>query len=179
MTWGLRILQSIYTESKENKKRVMTKRIELTIIEENISAVAELLEEEAPLTCTALWQALEIPIVHKGIHAMWTGCEIMVEIPSENYRFDPLTVPLENATIYPLPGDLMWAYFPDHVERGFPRAIWDFIIMYGPDSNVNCALGTLPANVWAHITENLPSFASGCRSLLVEGMKTFRICRLE
>ena len=157
----------------------MPKCIELTIIEENISAIAELLEEQAPVTCEALWQALETPIVHKGIHAMWTGREIMVEIPQENYRFDPLSVPLENATIYPLPGDLMWAYFADHVERGFSRSIWDFIIIYGPDSTVNCALGTLPANVWAHITENLTAFAAGCETLRTEGMKTFRIRRLE
>jgi hypothetical protein len=157
----------------------MAKYIKLTIIEDDISAIAELLEEEAPLTCEALWCALEIPIIHKGIHAMWTGREIMVEIPEENHRFDPSSVPLENATIYPLPGDIMWAYFPDHVERGFPRAIWDFIIIYGPDSSVNCALGTMPANVWAHITDNLTSFANGCASLRSEGMKTFRIERLE
>jgi hypothetical protein len=157
----------------------MPRKIELTIVDAGISAVAELLEEEAPITSAALWQALETPIVHKGIHAMWTGREIMVEIPAENYRFDPLSVPLENATIYPLPGDLMWAYFPDHVERGFPRAIWDFIIMYGADSSVNCALGTMPANVWARITENLPAFAAGCETLRMEGMKTFRIRRLE
>jgi len=157
----------------------MSREIELTILDNNISAVAVLLEEEAPLTCNALWKALETPIIQQGIHAMWTGHEIMIEIPSENHRFDPLSIPKENKTIYPMPGDLMWAYFPKLIERGFPRAIWDFIIIYGPDSSVNCALGSLPANVWAHITENLPAFAEGCRALRMDGKKRFRISRRE
>ena len=80
----------------------VSRHIELTIKEDNISAIAKLLEEDAPLTCAALWNALETPIVHKGIHAMWTGFEIMVEIPPENHRFDPLSVPLE--TQAPPPG---------------------------------------------------------------------------
>ena len=61
----------------------MPKRIELTIVDDDITATAELLEEEAPLTCAAIWRALETPMVEKGIQAMWTGREIMVEMPQK------------------------------------------------------------------------------------------------
>ena len=157
----------------------MVRKIELLFIQSGVRAVATLLEDQAPKTTGAMWKALETPIVQKGIHAMWTGHEVMIEIPEENHRFNPTSIPLENATAHPQAGELMWAYFPDHVERGFPRDIWDFIIMYGPDSPINCALGTMAANVWAQITEGLDSFAAECETLVDDGMKPMRISRLE
>ncbi len=157
----------------------MPRRIELTLVDDDITAIAELLEEEAPLTSDFMWQVLETPIVQKGIHAMWAGCEIMVEVPKENYRGDPHSVPRENASLLPLPGDLMWIHFTDRMLTGFSREIWDFIIMYGPDSRIATQVGPWPGNIWAHITENLPAFAERCESLQMEGMKNFRISRLE
>ncbi len=157
----------------------MEKKIEILFTQSGIRAIATLLEEQAPKTCEAIWKALETPIVQKGIHAMWTGHEVMIEIPEENHRFVPTSIPLENATSHPQAGELLWSYFADHVERGFPRDIWDFIIIYGPDSPINCALGSLAANVWARITENLDAFAAECETLIDDGMKTMRVSRLE
>ncbi len=157
----------------------MPRRISLTIVDDDITAIAELQDKEAPATCDFMWEVLKTPIVTKGIHAMWAGCEIMVEIPEENWRGDPVSVPQENSSLYPVPGDLMWAYFPEYAILGESGQVWDFIIMYGPDSIVDLAVGPWPGNVWARITENLPAFAEGCESLLMDGMKTYRISRLE
>lgn len=157
----------------------MAKKIELRFVESGVRAVATLCEDQAPKTSSAFWAALETPILQKGIHAMWTGHEVMIEIPPENHRFDPTSIPMENATAYPQAGELLWAYFSDHVERGFPRDIWDFIIIYGPDSPISCALGSMPANVWAQITENLDGFAAECMTLIDDGMKLIRVSRIE
>lgn len=158
----------------------MAKKIELMVVDSGrVKAMAELLEEDAPAVCEAMWKALEVPMETKGIHAMWSGREIMLEMPEENQRFDPTKVPVQNATIYPLPGDLCWAYFPPYWERGFTRGIFDFMIIYGPETVINCAVGPVPVSVWAHITEGLEEFAEECAKIRIEGLKTFRVRRVE
>src|SRR5262245_56450607 len=151
----------------------MSKKIVVTVVEANIEAVAELQETEAPKTCAALWKALKQPIQSKGIHAMWAGREIMVEVPEPNQTFDPTTVPLENATVYPAPGDLCWGYFPPYVERGFSKGVWDIAIIYGRETRFYIPLGMYAMNIWACITEGLPRFADACATLRTEGLKTF------
>jgi uncharacterized protein DUF3830 len=96
----------------------MPRRIELIFDETGTTAIAEFHEDAAPKTCNAIWAALETPMRAKGIHAMFAGREIMIEMPKENQRFDPTTIPPENQTVTPLPGELMWLYFPDHSEVG-------------------------------------------------------------
>lgn len=157
----------------------MARRVELTVVESGVRAVAELFEDDAPAVCDAMWKALEVPMEARGIHAMWSGREIMLEMPPENQRFDPLEIPVQNATIYPSPGDLCWAYFPPYWERGFARGVFDFAIIYGPETVANCALGPTPVSVWAHITEGLEDFAKECAKVRIEGLKTFLVRRLE
>lgn len=157
----------------------MTKRISITVVEYGVTAIAELQEKDAPKTTAALWKALEVPLEHKGIHAMWAGREIMVEVPEANHRFDPTSVPLENATVYPAAGDICWGYFPPYTERGFGEGVWDIAIIYGRETRFYIPLGMLPLNIWACITENLDEFARACARVRTEGLKTFRIERLS
>ena len=157
----------------------VTKRISITVVEHEVTAIAELQEKDAPKTTAALWKALEVPIENKGIHAMWAGREIMLEVPEANHRFDPVSVPLENATVYPAAGDICWGYFPPYTERGFGEGVWDVAIIYGRETRFYIPLGMLPLNIWACITENLDEFARACARVRIEGLKTFRIERLE
>ena len=138
------------------------------------------MEEHAPKTCEAMWECLETPMVTQGIHAMWVGRELMFVMPEENQRVDPTVIPLENATAHPLPGDVCWIYYPARVERdpfgvfvkGTP--LWDFFIIYGPD-----AIMGGPASVWARIVEGLEELDGECRRIREEGVKPFRVTRLE
>lgn len=157
----------------------MTKRIAITVVERGETAIAELQEHDAPKTTAALWSALAQPLENKGIHAMWAGREIMVEVPAANQVFEPRSVPIENATVYPAAGDICWGYFPPYTERGFANGVWDIAIIYGRETRFYIPLGMHALNIWACVVENLDGFASACASVRLEGLKTFRIQRLE
>lgn len=156
----------------------MAQRIVIETVESGVRAVAELQEQDAPKTTAALWSALEQPIEAMGIHAMWAGREVMLDIPKANRVFDPEAIPLENATVYPAPGDLCWGYFPPNTERGFGEGVWDIAIIYGRETRFYVPLGMFPLNIWACITDGLLEFAEQCAKVRTEGLKLFRISRL-
>ena len=51
----------------------MPRTIRLTFIDEDVSVDAKLLEDEAPRTCQAVWDAL--PLEEEGINAVYSGSE--------------------------------------------------------------------------------------------------------
>lgn len=157
----------------------MPKHISLTFTENGVTARAVLLEDEAPKTCAAIWKALEVPLVNKGIHAMFAGREVMLELPEANRRFKPEEVPQENLTCFPAPGDLLWFYFGPHQERGFPDEIYDLAIFYGRDSRLLLPMGWVPGNHFGLIAENLLEFAKMCERVRTEGLKEIVVKRLE
>ena len=155
------------------------KRIELIYTEDKTRAVAELLEDEAPVTTKAMWDALKVPMVTKGIHAMFCGREIMLQMPHANQTPRLKRVPDENLTVYPSAGDLAWRYFGPHQERGFPDEIYDFMIFYGRECRLDLPMGIVPVNIFAVITEGLPEFAKRCERVRTEGLKEFMVRRLK
>ena len=158
----------------------MAKKIAITSVESGVTAVAELLEEDAPRTCEAMWTCLEVPMETQGIHAMWVGRELMFNMPEMNRKVDPTEIPIENATAHPLPGDVCWIYYSPHTERDpfqvFPpgKSLWDFFVIYGPDPILSGA-----ATVWAHVVHGLDDLAAECVKIREEGTKLFRVSRLE
>lgn len=164
----------------------MPKKIELIYDEDGTRAVADMHEAAAPATCAGIWAALETPIRGLAMHAMMAGREIMVEVPEENRRFDPTTLPPENQTITPLPGEIGFMYFPPKTFIDLQRpddsdrssAFWDLAIFYGRDCRLLTVLGFQPATIFATITENLAVFAKRCELVRSRGQKPFTIRRL-
>jgi hypothetical protein len=158
----------------------MTRKIAIVAVESGVRVVARLYEKEAPKTCEAMWKCLETPMETGAIHAMWVGRELMLPMPLENQRVDPQTIPLENATGYPLAGDLMFCYFPPHVlHQPFnallqDQPLWDFMIMYGADTIADGS-----ATVWGHISEGLDELAAEAAMIRTEGTRLFRVRRLD
>ena len=157
----------------------MPKRLEIVSLESGVKAIVELFEEQAPKTCEAMWKCLESPMETEGIHAMWVGRELMFIMPEENQRVDPTSIPLENSTAHPLPGDVLFAYYTPHITRQYyddfrDKPIWDFFIIYGPDAIMSSA-----ATVWARVVEGLEGLATESRKIRKEGTKPFRVSRLE
>jgi hypothetical protein len=156
----------------------MSKRFEIIIVENGTRAVAELLEQDAPKICAALWNAMETPWLMRGVQAMWSGCEIILGVPEENRNFDAERVPRENLYIAPPPGSIGWIYFPPHLLPGSPQAIWNIPLLYGPN-RITTPMGEVPVSIWARINEGMGDFAAECAKLQVEGAKTFRFERLR
>jgi len=111
----------------------MTKRFQVEVLETGVKAVAELLEEDTPRTCAALWKMLGKPIETNAVHAMWSGREVMAYVPEENRGdIDPTTIGVENATVYPVAGDVVWAYFPGGMIQGFKEDGWIWRLSTAP-----------------------------------------------
>src|SRR5439155_21960557 len=87
------------------------------------SVVAEMLDDEAPEICKAIWEML--PIETKVIHGMYSGAEVfaMVENPQ------PLTG--QNLVQIPLPGELLYYYEANLGAAGGKKPVGEIVVVYG------------------------------------------------
>jgi hypothetical protein len=121
----------------------MPREIELIFPQSNVRITAELLEDQAPKTCQAVWSVLpdddtleavkdwpEKGRVHHGIYA---GPELYVFIPRARER-----PPIENLTYHPIPGDIMLVIVPETTYRwvDVKGELWDFAIFYDRGANL-------------------------------------------
>ena len=157
----------------------MTKKIELTIVELRVTAIAELMEDDAPRTCAAMWKVLERPFECRARHSIWCGRKITLNIPELNRVIDPIEIPLENRTVFPQTGDLLWNYWPPKAVRGFPDGVWDFMVIYGPEAIMKGPLGQEPCNLFARITTGLQEFTAACSQFRISGAKTIRARQVD
>lgn len=164
----------------------MPRQFELIYDEDGTRAVATMHEAAAPEMTKAMWACLETPLNALAMHAMMEGREIMLEVPEGNRRCDPSTLPAENQTITPLPGEIGFLYYPPRSFIDLQRpddsdrstAFWDFAIFYGRDCRLLTVLGFAPVTIFATITENLPEFAKRCEWVRSRGQKPFTVRRL-
>jgi len=141
----------------------MSREIQLELLESAVSVTAALLEQQAPQTCDEMWEALKKPMESKILHGIWTGRTLEINIPGGNRSFDPESIPLENATTTPVPGDILWEYIPKGIIRSVDTALWNIMIAYGPESIMRTPLGPQPCNVWAIISsKNKEKFFKEC-----------------
>jgi hypothetical protein len=145
------------------------RRIAISLRRGNVRAIAELMERRAPRTCDLIWEAL--PISARVCHGRRSGAEIYFLIPP--LRDNPGK---ENATIFPIPGDVTFAWFPpgyrempQHVQVDVSRGLFDVLIFYDRDSQPVSPEGPTPVNVFATIVDNLPAFAKACEDIWLSG----------
>jgi hypothetical protein len=137
------------------------------------SVTAELLDDEAPSVCRAVWDAL--PLETDVTHAMYSGQEVYVLLK-------PLDTPHENLTQIPLPGELL--YFtegPTSVLAG-GKTIGEICFIYGRGVILKQQEG---APTYASLFARVPGdwkydwteFAQACKRARREGSKKLRIER--
>src|SRR4051812_19207768 len=78
------------------------RRIRLTLLPIGASVVAELLDDEAPVTAAHVWDRL--PIEGYALHGQYSGAEIFVLVDR------PERLPPENLVHIPVPGELFYFY---------------------------------------------------------------------
>jgi hypothetical protein len=156
---------------------ISPRRITLHLARSGVTATAELAEELAPRTCDAVWDAL--PFKTTVCHGRRSGAEVYFLIPP--LRDNPGR---ENATIYPIPGDVTFAWFPHgyrempkHVSVDTSRGLFDIMIFYGRDSQPLSPEGPTPVNVFATIVEGLKDFAQGCEDVWLRGCDEITVDR--
>jgi hypothetical protein len=144
--------------------------------DEHVVVLATFDFDNAPLTAKAVWQLLgRGPIESIAIHAMWAGRELAVEIPRV-----PEKISLENCTITPTPGDILYWHADAGTIRGYRDEVTELAIVYGPDTRMwQANIGECPGNVFAYVTENLDGLAEMGRRIRFEGVKKITLERLE
>jgi hypothetical protein len=155
------------------------RKISIAFEASGVTATASLLEDTAPNTCEAMWQVLSEPLVQHGIYAGWAGREVSVDVPQANRVVDPTLIPKENLTLYPIPGDICFGYFPPGFGVGITEEYWDLALIYGRETRFEFSFGPVPMTLWATIDDGLEGIARECERIRVEGLKTIRISRID
>jgi hypothetical protein len=160
-------------------RRSPMKRIHIAIPDYGAEAEAEFLDDVAPVTSATLWQALERPMTARAIHGMWVGPEVMIDMPMSHRVFNGAAVPKENQTCFPLPGDLVWFWFPVGAWPGLTEEVYEFGFVYARDARMFIPPGWVPANVFGRVTHNLDGLARACRRFREDGRRDIIVSRIE
>lgn len=130
------------------------RHIRFTEPQSGLSAKCLLLDDAAPASCDFLWDLATRNATFDAMHAMWTGPEISVPIPSgllPEGMAHPV-IPDENATSYPDAGDIVLAYLAAGSTKGLPPGdFYDIGLFYGPGGRLLMPFGWIKANVCARI----------------------------
>ncbi len=150
----------------------MARLMSITLEKRGVSCVAELLDKDAPRTCDAVWAAL--PQAGEAYHAKYARNEVYAMVP----RFGP-QVGLENPTVTPIPGDVVYFSFTAGVlDRSFKEekgiaglpGVIDLAIFYGRNNLlVNADVGFVPGNVYASVVDGLDVMAEACNDVWRSG----------
>ncbi|MFR0352796.1 DUF3830 family protein [Streptomyces sediminimaris] len=148
--------------------------LKVSLAERGVSCTAKLLDDRAPLTCAAVWDAL--PLGGDVYHAKYARNEIYA-------LFEPFAQrepPLENPTVTPIPGDLCYfsfagaelgtrAYGYDREVRAGTTLV-DLALFYERNNLLlNADVGWVPGIVWGQVVEGLEEMAEGCNDLWRSG----------
>ncbi len=147
------------------------KEIELVLPDRGLVAKARLLEEEAPQTSDFVWRALRKPVEARALHAIWSGHEVFCYIGEA-----PNPPELENHTIYPKPGELMFFYMPRNRVQGVremrrlpTQDVYEVAVFYGPaDLRHFVELGWR-GNVFAELADRRNEFIAACGDIYLSG----------
>jgi hypothetical protein len=151
----------------------MPRLITITLEKRGVSCVAELLDADAPDTCEEVWRAL--PLGGDAYHAKYARNEVYTMVP----RFAGTEPGLENPTVTPIPGDVVYFSFAAGMldrafkeEKGIDQlpGVVDLAIFYGRNNLLlNGDVGWVPGNVYAHITQGLDAMADACHDVWRSG----------
>ncbi|GAA1184515.1 DUF3830 family protein [Nesterenkonia xinjiangensis] len=156
----------------------MARYISITLTARGVSCTARLLDDVAPRTCAAVWDAL--PQAGQVYHGKYARNEIYNLLPGFA-EHDPGK---ENTTVTPIPGDVCWFRF-DSDDLGNPgygyeeaagvrerREIIDLALFYGRNNLlINGDQGWVPGNVFATVVDGLETMAEACQSIWMDGAR--------
>ncbi|MGI5163491.1 DUF3830 family protein [Spirillospora sp. CA-253888] len=145
----------------------------VTLERRGVSCVAELLDKDAPRTCAAVWAAL--PLAGDAYHAKYARNEVYTMVE----RFAAEEVGLENPTVTPIPGDVVYFSFPGGMlDRAFKEekglgglpGVIDLALFYGRNNLLlNGDVGWVPGNVYATVVDGLAPMAEACHDVWRSG----------
>ncbi|MEU4134181.1 DUF3830 family protein [Streptomyces wuyuanensis] len=143
--------------------------IEVSLTKRGVHCTARLLDDRAPLTCRAVWDAL--PLGGDVYHAKYARNEIYALFPA----FADREPPLENPTVTPIPGDLCYFTFSGTelgtaaygYDRDLSRPVTVDLALFYERNNLllNGDTGWVPGIVWGQVVDGLDRMADACQDL--------------
>jgi hypothetical protein len=154
----------------------MPRFIRVTLESRQVSCRARLLDDEAPRTAQAVWDAL--PLSGQVYHGKYARNEIYNLVPA----FAEVEPGKENPTVTPIPGDLCYfcfeqgdlapsshGYAADQGAQDLQLVI-DLAVFYGRNNLLlNGDQGWVPGNVFGTVVEGLAEFAAACNDIWMGG----------
>ena len=135
-------------------------------LDEDVAAPARLLREQAPETCSAVWNAL--PAAGLARHGTYSGSEVYLVLPA------PLTVRRAHATTIVGAGDVGFLTVERGsgygIEEGYSEICW----FYDLDATPSMPEGPIAVNVFARL-HDADAFLAVCRRMRLEGAKRVEI----
>ena len=150
----------------------MSRQIQLSFPEFNVSCEAALFNDRAPKTCAAVWNSL--PVEGSTVHGRWSGPEIF--IGAEELQ----DVEQENGIHKPEPGDICYWMCPGGKYASVPERAVELILIYDTGAAL-CGPEGLPAfaNLFARVEGDWEAFRSAARAVRTEGARVLRIERVN
>lgn len=159
----------------------MARYITIRLESRGVACRARLLDDAAPLTSEAVWQAL--PVSGDAFHAKYARNEVYTLLPritAAPHR--------ENPTVTPIPGDVClfdfepweignpaYGYEPGSVAHAEQGAT-DLAIFYDRNNLlINGDVGWVPGNVFGAIEDGLAEMAAACTDLWRNGFAGERL----
>ena len=152
------------------------RELELVLPGRGVVCVARLLDDEAPRTAAAVWDAL--PLGGEVFHAKYARNELYTFVPP----FAPAPIGLEHPTVTPIPGDLVYFEFSagmlpastygydDAEGAAGADAVIDLAVFYGRNNLLlNGDVGWVPGNVFGTVVEGLDALAAAGNDLWRNG----------
>ncbi len=159
----------------------MTRHIRIHLESRDVACTARLLEDDAPATSAAVWEAL--PQRGDAFHAKYARNEVYTLVPAFEHPPGP-----ENSTITPIPGDVVLFSFSGtelaSASHGYGEgrgpgggdAVVDLAVFYERNNLLlNPDVGWVPGSVFATVTGGLDAFAEACRDLWRNGFAGERL----
>jgi len=133
-----------------------------------VAAPARLLREQAPETCSAVWNAL--PASGLARHGIYSGSEVYLVLPAL------LTVPREHATTIVGAGDIGFLTVEKGsgygIEEGYSEVCW----FYDRDATPSTPEGPIPVSLFARL-EQAEALFEVCNRMRLEGAKEVELRR--
>ncbi len=157
-------------------------RLTIELPDLGVVAGAVLYDHAAPTVTQLVYDALEQPLDTHTRHACFDGHEIYCFLPPF-----PAEPPLENRTMRPAVGELMFFYAgpnafvataDDRLSGGNP-AVHELAFMYGEVDLRHYWEEGFHGSLVGRIDENLEGFADGCARTLSEGSTRLLVSREE
>jgi hypothetical protein len=157
-----------------------TVKLNVELPDAGVTAEATLYERAAPRVCAGIYDALSTPLETHTAHACFDGHEIFCFLPP--FSCPP---PIENRTMRPQPGELMFFYAPpnefacmaDDRLTGGSTAIHELAFMYGEVDLRHFWEDGLHGSLVGQITHGLSDFAAACSRTLIDGRTALRVSR--